>query len=260
MTDLSKDEVVKPDDFKFKHADLLNRLHEMQRSPYYATACHTLIQAEMAIVGLEQDIAPLVAEVERLKSDLEQTQVQLAGCGVAAMQNTEGSKAHRVERGAYGWSDSYGDVCRMVDREIELRADLVAEIETLRYELDAVAEIKQERDALRAELGQYPEIQAMLMSENKQLRAEVEAFDKAEDSWMCKAIESEAEVAKLRGLVSGRSAEYLAAHITYDKGYQEGRLDAESLNIPVAEVGVSIFTWLGDRPPAGTTLYRIDQL
>ena len=82
------------------------------------------------------------------------------------------------------------------------RADLVAEIETLRYELDAVAEIKQERDALRAELGQYPEIQAMLMSENKQLRAEVEAFDKAEDSWMRKAIELEAEVAKLRGLVS----------------------------------------------------------
>jgi hypothetical protein len=117
-----------------------------------------------------------------------------------------------------------------------------------------------ERDALRAELGQYPEIQALLMSENKQLRAEVEAFDKAEDSWMRKAIELEAEVAKLRGLVSGRSAEYLAAHITYDKGYQEGRLDAESLNIPVAEVGVSIFTWLGDRPPAGTTLYRIDQL
>jgi len=140
------------------------------------------------------------------------------------------------------------------------RAPLVAEIETLRYELDAVAEIKQERDALRAELGQYPEIQAMLMSENKQLRAEVEAFDKAADSWMRKAIDLEAEVAKLRGLVSGRSAEYLAAHITYDKGYQEGRLDAESLNIPVAEVGVSIFTWLGDRPPAGTTLYRIDQL
>ncbi len=66
MTALSKDEMVKPDDFKFKHADLLNRLHEMQRSPYYATACHTLIRAEMAIVGLEQDIAPLVAKVERL--------------------------------------------------------------------------------------------------------------------------------------------------------------------------------------------------
>ena len=91
------------------------------------------------------------------------------------------------------------------------------------------------------------------------LRAEVEAFDKAENSFMRKAIELEAEVAKLRGLVAGRSAEYLAAHITYDKGYQDGRLDAEAALKPVAEIGVSVFTWLGDRPPAGTTLYRIEQ-
>lgn len=40
--------------------------------------------------------------------------------------------------------------------------------------------------------------------------------------------EAEAEIAKLRGLVAGRTAEYLAAHITFDKGYEEGRLDAES--------------------------------
>lgn len=39
-----------------------------------------------------------------------------------------------------------------------------------------------ERDALRAELGQYPEIQAMLMSENKQLRAEVEALERLLES------------------------------------------------------------------------------
>ena len=91
------------------------------------------------------------------------------------------------------------------------------------------------------------------------LRAEVEAFDKAENSFMRKAIELEAEVAKLRGLVTGRSAEHLAAHITYDKGYQDGRLDAEAALKPVAEIGVSVFTWLGDRPPAGTTLYRIEQ-
>ena len=91
------------------------------------------------------------------------------------------------------------------------------------------------------------------------VRAEVEAFDKAENSFMRKAIELEAEVAKLRGLVTGRSAEHLAAHITYDKGYQEGRLAAETALKPVAEIGVSVFTWLGDRPPAGTTLYRIEQ-
>ena len=164
MTSLSKDEVVKPDDFKFKHADLLNRLYEMQRSPYYATACHTLIQAEMAIVGLEQDIAPLVAEVERLKADLEQTRVQLACCGVAAMQNTEESKANRVERGAYGWSASYGDVCRMVDREIELRAENARLKDDYQNACKTVAEM--------AIVGLEQDI-APLVAENAQLRTEL---------------------------------------------------------------------------------------
>ena len=83
--DLSRDEVVKPDDFKFKHADLLNRLHEMQRSPYYATACHTLIQAEMAIVGLEQDIAPLVAENAQLRTELATANERHAGLMLAVV-------------------------------------------------------------------------------------------------------------------------------------------------------------------------------
>lgn len=52
--------------FKFKNAALLNRLSEMAQVPYYATACHTLIQAEMAIVELERENATLRAEVERL--------------------------------------------------------------------------------------------------------------------------------------------------------------------------------------------------
>lgn len=56
------------------------------------------------------------AENERLR-------VQLAGCGVAAMQNTEGSKAQRAEKGSYGYSESYADVCSAVDREIDLRTE-----------------------------------------------------------------------------------------------------------------------------------------
>ena len=41
---------------KHRDPDLLNRLHEMQQSPYYATACQTLIRAEMLIVELERDL------------------------------------------------------------------------------------------------------------------------------------------------------------------------------------------------------------
>jgi hypothetical protein len=44
---------------KYKNADLLNRLSDMQRAPYYATACHTLVQAEQAIVNLETEIIVL---------------------------------------------------------------------------------------------------------------------------------------------------------------------------------------------------------
>lgn len=56
---------------KFKNAALLNRLSEMAQVPYYATACHTLIQAEMAIVELERENATLRAEVERLADQAE---------------------------------------------------------------------------------------------------------------------------------------------------------------------------------------------
>jgi len=60
--------------FKFKNAALLNRLSEMAQVPYYATACHTLIQAEMAIVELERENATLRAEVERLAAQAAPTE------------------------------------------------------------------------------------------------------------------------------------------------------------------------------------------
>jgi len=74
-----------------------------------------------------------------LQAENERLRVQLAGCGVAAMQNTESSKAQRVQKESYGWSESYGDVCRAVDREIELRAErdqLQAENERLTQDRD----------------------------------------------------------------------------------------------------------------------------
>ncbi len=61
--------------FKFKNAALLNRLSEMAQVPYYATACHTLIQAEMAIVELERENATLRAEVERLAAQSAPTEI-----------------------------------------------------------------------------------------------------------------------------------------------------------------------------------------
>ena len=54
-----------------KYAALLNRLFEMTKAPYYATACDTLVLAEMAIVGLERENAALRAEFERLADQAE---------------------------------------------------------------------------------------------------------------------------------------------------------------------------------------------
>ena len=78
----------------------------------------------------------LAAEVRRLREENERLRVQLAGCGVAAMQNTADSRAHRINRDDYGWSASYADVCSAVDREISLRE----ENERLRAVLESACE------------------------------------------------------------------------------------------------------------------------
>lgn len=65
----------------------------------------------------------VVKAVEYLRQENERLRVQLAGCGVAAMQNTADSRKDRIEKGAYGWSASYADVCSAVDREIALREE-----------------------------------------------------------------------------------------------------------------------------------------
>lgn len=83
----------------------------------------------------------LLAELEQVKNDLERTRVQLAGCGVAAMQNTEKSRKERAKPGDYGYSASYGDVCRAVDREMKL--------------WDELEQAKQETEDLCTELEQY---------------------------------------------------------------------------------------------------------
>jgi len=66
---------VSEQEFKYKNADLLNRLHEMQESPYYAVAINTLRDAEMIISEQEHRAAELQALNaqlwEALKSSLE---------------------------------------------------------------------------------------------------------------------------------------------------------------------------------------------
>lgn len=62
------------------------------------------------------------AEIARLRAEVEQLRVQLAGCGVVAMSNTRDSlKQQMPEKGAYGWSESLFEVQSSVLREIDQR-------------------------------------------------------------------------------------------------------------------------------------------
>lgn len=54
----------------------------------------------------ESKIAAVTKELAEAKRDLEQREVQLAGCGVAAL----GWNKEPALKGQYGWSPSYGDV------------------------------------------------------------------------------------------------------------------------------------------------------
>ena len=78
----------------------------------------TAPNAEVVVKNLQEKLKTKDAELEDMR-------VSLAACGVAASANTEETVAHRINRRNKYWSASYGDVCRMVDREIALRNALV---------------------------------------------------------------------------------------------------------------------------------------
>lgn len=90
-------------------------------------------------------LAAIGAENGGLKADIECERMRLAGCGVAAMSNTEKTVAERIDRTNPNWSASYGDVCAAVDREMEYRAKceaaeksnlvLAAQVSDMRHQL-----------------------------------------------------------------------------------------------------------------------------
>ena len=75
------------------------------------------------------------AKIEALTQELETERMRLVACGVAAMGNTKTSKLERINKDNPYWSASYGDVCRAVDAEIELRGKIEAlEKDAKRYQ------------------------------------------------------------------------------------------------------------------------------
>ena len=73
----------------------------------------------------------LRAALQERDAEIERLRVQLAGCGVAALGNTEASKLQRAKPEDYGYSESYAEVCRAVDREIAQRKVLETALSAL---------------------------------------------------------------------------------------------------------------------------------
>ena len=56
---------------------------------------------------------------KKLKDEVEQLRVQLAGCGVAAFGYAKGK--NDCKKGDYGWSQSFEDVKTLWDKYLDLR-------------------------------------------------------------------------------------------------------------------------------------------
>jgi hypothetical protein len=87
-------------------------------------------------------VEALSAENERLRAELENHIMQLAAISTASIQNTEASAADRITAQNPYYSTAYADVCRAIDREMALRAELAkaeAACSELRYVMENVS-------------------------------------------------------------------------------------------------------------------------
>jgi len=113
-------------------SDLIERLRDKTR----LRAVHGLsgwVLSEEALLSEAAD------EIERLRADLEREQLRLAACGVVALANTPESAAKARQMHDDYRSASCDDVVRAVDREMALRAALVAAMEIVQKERTRIA-------------------------------------------------------------------------------------------------------------------------
>jgi len=88
----------------------------------FAKARADLRDAQAELTNCVVEIDRYRRERDEALKEVERLRVQLAGCGVAALANTEKSQREQsAKRGDYVWCKSYEDVIDAVAREIDLR-------------------------------------------------------------------------------------------------------------------------------------------
>lgn len=88
------------------------------------TASH-LVTDNAEIKFQKDQVAQLRADLAELRAELENERMRLAACGVAALSNTDKTIKTRIDKDSPYYSASYQDVCSAVDREMQLRAEIV---------------------------------------------------------------------------------------------------------------------------------------
>lgn len=91
----------------------------------YGPLCHEaadrIKKCERENTALQQQLTEAEAKVGELR---ELHTMQLAGIMTASIQNTESTVKDRIDKSNPYWTQAYGDVCRAVDREMKLHAEL----------------------------------------------------------------------------------------------------------------------------------------
>ena len=103
-------------------AELLDRIEAAEKEAAYIKEVEFPRKMRAVAVGWETKCARLEQELDALRAELETERMRLAACGVVALANTPDSAKQTREMRPEYWSASCGDVARMVDENIKLRA------------------------------------------------------------------------------------------------------------------------------------------
>jgi regulator of replication initiation timing len=144
-------------------AELQAEVERLTPLQFRQAPCHKFCEATAFNIEIKQ----LRSQIDALKQMMQAEPVAWINWNAATGARTVSfeQESELASQPLYYTPVTGDDLAEMTDLKEEREHQRDSAVETVR-------ELVKQRDALRAELGEYPEIQAMLMGENKQLRDE----------------------------------------------------------------------------------------